>query len=118
MASMRSSLFATCRYSAIGATPSTSASLRMVSVSIPPLSAWSMAARSTRSLLRRGRARADRFETIFFLTAYIVRISVAAYAYKVHKIWETGMKAIVQDHYGSPEMLALRDIDKPTLGEK
>jgi hypothetical protein len=55
IASMRSSLLATWRYSAIGPTPSSSPSRRMVRDSIPPSSARAMAACSTRARDRRPR---------------------------------------------------------------
>ena len=55
MPSRRSSLLTTCRYSAIGAAPRSSARLRMLSDSKPPASARATAAWITLSLLSRTR---------------------------------------------------------------
>src|SRR5829696_2012536 len=139
MASVRSSLLAMWRYSAMGATLSISASWRMVRASSPLASACAMAARSTRSLFRRRRGSArgiagvaigttprisfGQSRSLLVLIVYAVRVNV----YIVHKprtSLETssgklrpGMQAIVQDWYGSAEVLEARDIDRPAIGD-
>src|SRR5215203_1903997 len=136
MASMRSSLLAMWRYSAIGATLSISASWRMVSASSPPASACAIAARSTRSLLRRRRGSARGIvgvaigatprvgwgscpldcvrRTHYCYISYTKQRT--SFVFVVGKL-RPGMQAIIQDKYGSAEVLEARDIDRPAIAE-
>ena len=139
IASIRSSLLATWRYSAIGATSSISASVRMrerlqpagvghgrwPSAAPAPCSGAAATQRPDRvlvaipcsSLCRRAR----RLSPV--LTVYSVRSSVyIIHVDRVHRTLADQQRGLphegdLQDRYGSAEVLAARDIEKPEIGD-
>src|SRR2546430_4416126 len=129
----------------MASTPSSCASLRMLSASSPPSSAMPIAARSTRSLLKgtRGSALRSTRDAIAtssrpgprpsptpFEALTILHRTVASYAvrrtgegtmfadvYADETALVTTMKAIVRDRYGSPDVLKLKDVKKPEIDD-
>src|SRR6185436_8195983 len=133
--SRSSSLLATCLNSAIGTTPSSCASRRMLSGSTPPSSARATAAARIRSLVRGSRARA--VSSIFVaipapLRARSLRRSALGFdkctPYTLGwtnrctpyttRVRGVTMKAIVQDRYGEADVLEFRDVEEPQVGEQ
>ena len=140
IASMRSSLLATWRYSAMGATSSISASVRMVSASSPPASACAIAAAAPAPCSGGGAAplaashacghshdssvsRLGRYDLAAVDSVRRTRYRDTSYTRRVRRISDSlgelrpAMKAIVQDRYGSAEVLEARDIEKPEIGD-
>src|SRR5436190_637814 len=128
----------------MASTPRSCASLRMLSASSPPSSAMLIAARSTRSLLKgtRGSALRSTRDAISVLLAFDPRRSewvrgldnLTAYGsvlrctnkrggnmfanvYADEAAPPTTMKAIVRERYGSPDVLELKNIDRPAIDD-
>src|SRR6266700_1796578 len=91
--------------------PSVRPSLRIVSDSMPPSSARSRAARRIRSLLR-GRRGAGRLLAID--KSYAVRLS---YTVNFTLYDRETMRAAIRTTYGSPDVVELREIEKPDVAD-
>src|SRR5687767_13942061 len=101
----------------MASTPSAWPSLRMLSASIPPVSARLMAARSTRPLLRGARGAAlgsARFDIA--CQAYAVRCSLRRML-TTYVEGGRAVKAIVGDRYGVPDVLEPMEIETPAPAE-
>src|SRR5215813_14186700 len=127
MPSSRSSLLATWLYSDMASTPSTWPSLRIDNAPVPPPSTTLIAARITRSLVS-GTLRPEgirRQNLPSPLTSLHRKVQTLAYTVSLRcmfgpnaiRMGRKPMKAIRYYRYGSPDVLQLREVDKPAIDE-